>query len=62
MKVMATNFQSSIWLGSGRLTDILDGCLHWRTTSLIAQLIKNPPAMWETLVQFLGGEDPLENG
>ena len=27
--------------------------------SLVAQL-KNPPAMQETLVQFLGQEDPLE--
>ena len=29
--------------------------------SLIAQLIKNLPAMRETLVQSLGWEDPLEN-
>ena len=29
---------------------------------LIAQLVKNPPAMQETLVQFLGWEDPLEKG
>ena len=28
--------------------------------SLIAQLAKNLPAMRETLVQFLGQEDPLE--
>ena len=28
--------------------------------SLIAQLVKNPPAMPETLVRFLGWEDPLE--
>ena len=28
--------------------------------SLIAQLVKNPPAMQETLVQFLDPEDPLE--
>ena len=28
--------------------------------SPIAQLVKNPPAMQETLVQFLGQEDPLE--
>ena len=28
--------------------------------SLIAQLVKNPPAMQETLVRFLGREDPLE--
>ena len=30
--------------------------------SLVAQLIKNPPAMQETWVQFLGWEDPLEKG
>ena len=30
--------------------------------SLVAQLIKNPPAMQETPVQFLGREDPLEKG
>ena len=30
--------------------------------SLIAQLVKNPPAMQETPVQFLAWEDPLEKG
>ena len=30
--------------------------------SLIAQLVKNLPAMQKTLVQFLGWEDPLEKG
>ena len=29
--------------------------------SLIAQLVKTPPAMWETGVHSLGWEDPLEN-
>ena len=28
----------------------------------MAQLVKNPPAMLETPVQFLGWEDPLEKG
>ena len=28
--------------------------------SLVAQLVKNPPARWETWVQSLGREDPLE--
>ena len=28
--------------------------------SLVAQLVKNPPAVWETWVQPLGWEDPLE--
>ena len=30
--------------------------------SLLAQLVKNPPAMQETPVQFLAQEDPLEKG
>ena len=30
--------------------------------SLIARLVKNPPAMQETPVRFLGWEDPLEKG
>ena len=37
-------------------------CLVLGWTSLIAQLVKNPPAMQETPVQFLGWEDPLEKG
>ena len=31
-------------------------------TPLIAQLVKNSPAMQETPVGFLGWEDPLEKG
>ena len=30
--------------------------------SLVALLGKNPPAMWETWVRYLGWEDPLEEG
>ena len=29
---------------------------------LVAQVVKNLPAMWETWVQSLGWEDPLEKG
>jgi len=28
----------------------------------VAQLVENPPAMWETWVRSLGWEDPLEKG
>ena len=28
----------------------------------IRRAVKNMPAMWETQVQSLGGEDPLERG
>ena len=31
-------------------------------TSLVAHVVKNPPAMWETWVQSLGWEDPLDEG
>ena len=30
--------------------------------SLVAQMVKNLPAMQETQVGYLGGEDPLEKG
>ena len=36
-------------------------CLSLRA-SVVAQLAKNPPAMWETLVRSLGWADPLEKG
>ena len=35
---------------------------HYFGASLVAQMIKNPPAMQETWVQSLGWEDPLEKG
>ena len=37
-------------------------CLPLGRASLIAQLVKFPPAMWEAPVQFLGWENPLEKG
>ena len=30
--------------------------------SLVAQMVKNPPAMWDTRVGSLGQEDPLKKG
>ena len=50
-------------LGSGRSTGERIGYpLQYSWASLVAQLGKNPPAMWETWVQSLGWEDPLEKG
>ena len=45
-----------------RLTLSLSLCKLYkqRRASLVAWLIKNPPAMWETWVRSLGWEDPLE--
>ena len=34
--------------------------LQYSWTSLVVQLVKNPPAMWETCVRSLGWADPLE--
>ena len=34
--------------------------LQYSWASLVAQTVKNLPAMWETWVQSLGSEDPLE--
>ena len=36
--------------------------LQYSWAFLVAQLVENPPAMWETWVRSLGGEDPLEKG
>ena len=36
--------------------------LQYAWTSLVTQLVKNPPAVGETWVKPLGWEDPLEKG
>ena len=36
--------------------------LQYSWAFLVAQLVKNPPAMGDTWVQSLGWEDPLEKG
>ena len=49
--------------GSGRSSGEGVGYpLQYCWASLVAQLVKNLPAMWETWVQSLGWEDPLEKG
>ena len=36
--------------------------LQYSWASLVAQLVKDPPAMWETWIRSLSWEDPLEKG
>ena len=49
--------------GLGRSTEEGIGYpLQYSWTSLVAQTVKNLPAMWETWVRSLGWEDPLEKG
>ena len=45
-----------------RLIFCLDFDFFFYLKYLVAQLVKNPPAMQETPVRFLGWEDPLEKG
>ena len=48
---------------SGRSTgEGLGYPLQYSWASLVAQLLKNLPAVWETCVQSLDWEDPLEKG
>ena len=44
-----------------RLSDFTSHSLCVRA-SLVAQLVKNPPAMWEAWVRPLGWEHPLDKG
>ena len=49
--------------GSGRSAgEGIGHPLQYSWASLLAHLVKNPPAMQETWVRSLGWEDPLEKG
>ena len=49
--------------GSGRSAgEGISYPLQYSWASLVVQLLKNLLAMWETWVQSLGWEDPLEMG
>ena len=49
--------------GSGRSAgEGIGSPLQYSWISLMAQLVKNLPAMWETWVQCPGWKDPLEKG
>ena len=41
---------------------LLVGIIEGRGASLVAQMVKNLPAVQETWVRLLGWEDPLEEG
>ena len=54
---------SGLISGSGRSAGEGIGYpFQYSWTSLVAQLVNNPPAMQETWVRSLGWEDPLEKG
>ena len=54
---------------TGQGKDLKQGCVHPKSSFsvsygalLVAQTVKNLPAMQETSVQSLGWEDPMEEG
>ena len=51
-----------LWECQSRGLDAVYRSTIEQVTSLIPQLVKNLPAMQQTLVWFLGQEDPLEKG
>ena len=58
-KIMASGPIASRQIGGKKVEIVTDFIfLQWEPS----QLIKNPPAMQEILVGFLGWEDPLEKG
>ena len=49
--------------GSGKASEEGTGYpLQFTWASLVAQMVKNPPVMWETWVRSLGWEDALKKG
>ena len=42
--------------------DVYNTVFYLTSHTLVAQLVKNTPAMWETWVRSLGWEDPLQKG
>ena len=39
-----------------------NSCVQMNLAFLVAQMVKNPPAMWENWDRSLGWEDPVEKG
>ena len=68
--VYKTEIELQTWKTSLWFSGIRWGGINWKIgintsillnrASLMAQLVKNPPAMMETWVRSLGWEDPLE--
>ena len=60
---MASHTLTATWEMGGMVGIKHIYCILYLTrSSLVTQLVKNPPAMHKTLVQFLGQEDPLQKG
>ena len=63
MEMSKKQLEIQLWVldKRSRLEDLGESPIY-RWASLVAQMVKNLPAMWETQVQSLGWKDPLEKG
>ena len=52
----------TVWTFVGKVMSLLFNTLCLSRASLVAQIVKNLPAVQETQVQSLGQEDPLQEG
>ena len=57
-----SNLEKSISQATSAFQELWSGLSNLFIDRLVAQTVKNPPAMWETWVRPLGREDPLEEG
>ena len=62
MTPFMSNFRKCKWACIGRSISPGDGKRKWGRVSLVAQMVKIAPIMWETWVRSLGREDSLEEG
>ena len=61
LRLLIFEVQSLVWEGPTWLGTTI---AHWPQlwASLVVQMVKNLPAVWETRLQYLGQEDPLKKG
>ena len=48
--------------GLGSSPEGIGYLLQYSLVSLVAQMVKNSPALWKTWIQSLGWKDPLQEG
>ena len=53
---------SSIPVSGSSAGEVIGFPFQYSLASRVAQLVKNPTAIWETWVRSLGLEDPMEKG
>ena len=62
-KIYTENFKSDLKSTFQMIDKCSNCCIYSESwASLVAQMVKNPPAMRGTWVRSLGWEDPLEKG